>query len=303
MPKKRDLTGMRFGMLVVTREAPPTYNGRGHRIVRWYCDCDCGTKDHIVRGCNLPGAKSCGCERYLNLVGKRFGRLEVISELSERTKNNLKIFHCKCDCGNECDVIGTYLVNGNTKSCGCYQKDLTRERFHKTNKYDLTNDYGIGYTTKGEPFYFDLEDYDKIKDYCWYIANSGYLSAKEGNGSQKHILMHNLIMGQKYIDHINGERNDNRKENLRIPEGKYSFDSYNQMNKGLQSNNTSGTTGVTWHKRDGVWEVYISINKKQIYLGRYLDIEDAIQARKEAEKKYFGEYSYDNSQLSVAKIS
>ena len=40
------------------------------------------------------------------------------------------------------------------------------ETFKKYNTYDLSGEYGIGYTSKGEEFYFDLDDYDKIKDYC-----------------------------------------------------------------------------------------------------------------------------------------
>ena len=47
----------------------------------------------------------------------------------------------------------------------------------KYNTYDLTGEYGIGYTSKDEEFYFDLEDYDKIKDYCWRITMQGYVRA------------------------------------------------------------------------------------------------------------------------------
>ena len=68
------------------------------------------------------------------------------------------------------------------------------------------------------------------------------------------------------------------------------------MNKGLQSNNTSGIAGVGWHKSSNKWMAYIAINKKQIHLGLFSKKEDAIKARKEAEEKYFGEFSYDNSQ-------
>ena len=236
---------------------------------------------------------------YKDLAGQKFGRLSVLN-MAGKDKNGLVIWHCKCDCGNECDVKGTYLIHGSTTSCGCYQKESARNRRIKSNTYDLSGRWGVGYTTKGETFLFDLEDYDKIKDYCWFITDQGYVSAKLRDGSGKHILMHVLIMGQKYIDHIGGaeSRSDNRKENLRIPSGELSFDTYNQMNKPLQSNNKSGCVGVTWHKRDNIWEVYISINRKQLYLGRYEDYDEAVKVRKEAEKEYFGEYSYDNSQYA-----
>jgi hypothetical protein len=110
-------------------------------------------------------------------------------------------------------------------------------------------------------------------------------------------------MGQKYIDHISGIKYDNRKSNLRTFDKEiYSFETYNNINKKIQKNNTSGYPGVSWHSRDNIWEVHISINNKLHYLGRYTQLEDAIKTRKDAEEKYFGEYSYDNSQKLSKKI-
>lgn len=89
------------------------------------------------------------------------------------------------------------------------------------------------------------------------------------------------------IDHISGERNDNRKHNLRIDD--YST---NMMNSRISQNNTSGTKGVNYDKGDGKWRARIQVNNKRISLGSFLDIGKAINARKQAEEKYFGEYSY-----------
>ncbi len=68
------------------------------------------------------------------------------------------------------------------------------------------------------------------------------------------------------------------------------------MNHKLFKNNTSGTSGVVWLKKSNLWRSRIEINNKSITLGYYKNKEDAIKARKEAEEKYFGEHSYDNSQ-------
>ena len=238
-------------------------------------------------------------KHYKDLLGLKFGRLTVNSLAGQNSKKQM-IWHCECDCGNYVDVPGSRLTNGSTQSCGCLQKELARQRRIKSNEYDLTGQYGVGYTTKGEPFYFDIEDYDLIKDYCWRLRKDGYLDAKIRDGSNKRVLMHNLIMNQIHIDHVGGieSRNDNRKENLRIPPDDYSFDTYNQMNKSKQSNNKSGCPGVCWHKRDKVWEVHISLNGIQKYLGRFNEFEEAVKIRKAAEKEYFGEYSYDNSQFA-----
>lgn len=269
-----------------------------HALKSWYCDCDCGTKDHIVTNANLYRTKSCGCGLpYIgdSIIGKRFGRL-VVQYKCDYIRRNLSVYHCICDCGNECDVCGTDLTHGNVSSCGCLRKESQKTRSCKFNEYEQHGDYYIGYTLNGKKFYFDSDDYEKVKDYCWSITKDGYVAAKAKDGTDRHIFLHQIILG-KYVDHIGGKdtRNDNRKSNLRKNNDIYSFESINNMNKPLQKNNKSGHKGVSWHKRDNIWEVHITVNKRQIYLGRFENFDDAVRVREEAEEKYFGEYSYKNS--------
>lgn len=158
----------------------------------------------------------------------------------------------------------------------------------------MTGEYGIGYTCNGE-FYFDLEDYNKIKDYCWYINLYGYVTTIDRN-TNKRIQMHRVVMDVTDpnidVDHKNGSdtTTDNRKYNLRV-----ATRSQNNMNKSKMRTNTSGVTGVSWHKRYKKWHSYIKKNRKQIDLGYFDVFEDAVKVRKEAEKKYFGKWSYDES--------
>lgn len=159
----------------------------------------------------------------------------------------------------------------------------------KHNQYDLSGEYGIGYTSNtNKPFYFDLEDYDRIKDYCWFANAYGYIASKYNS---KIIFLHKIIMDttDKIIDHINHNTTDNRKNNLRIV-----TKSQNAANHNILRNNTSGVTGVD-KRIDGKWRARIRINNKIIFLGNYTDFNDAVRARKQAEEKYFGQYSYDNS--------
>lgn len=164
---------------------------------------------------------------------------------------------------------------------------MSRKR--KYNIYDLSNDYGIGYTSNtNNPFYFDLEDYDKIKDYCWHETEDGYVATRIGN--KAHFMMHRLIVrcdNSVDIDHIHHNGMDNRKNNIRICTRQQ-----NNRNKRKTDKNTSGVVGVCWHKRNRKWQASIMVNKKNIYLGLYENINDAIKARKEAEIKYFGEFRY-----------
>jgi len=83
------------------------------------------------------------------------------------------------------------------------------------------------------------------------------------------------------IDHINGSGSDNRINNLRDV-----TTSENNKNVRLRSDNTSGFTGVRWFKRDNNWRARIVVNKKEIHLGYFDSIEDAIKARKEANIRY-----------------
>ena len=167
------------------------------------------------------------------------------------------------------------------------------EQKRKFNLYDLSGEYGIGYMSNGKEFYFDLEDFDKIKNYCWIENGHGYIVTGAG---KNYKTMHNVILPTQdgYIpDHIHGKlsRNDNRKSNLR-PVTK----SQNQMNISLKSNNKSGVTGVYWDSTNHKWKSALQACGKRYNLGTFVNFDDAVKARKEAEKKYFGKHSYDASQ-------
>lgn len=244
-----------------------------------------------------------------DLSGKKFGRLFVINQaedyIAPKSGTHYAQWNCLCDCGNTKIVKGSKLKSGWTQSCGCLHREVSKDLFKKYNTYDLeSKEYGIGYTSKGEEFWFDKEDYDKIKHYCWwYDHNSGYLLAYDDN-SKSRILLHRLVMNvlnspNILIDHKQHPKKpnniyDNRKSNLRI-----GTSTNNRMNQHIRSDNTSGVTGVSWSKRDNCWVAYIMINKKRIELKYSKDKNECIKARKDAEEKYFGEWSFDNSQKAA----
>lgn len=128
--KKQDLTGQRFGLLTVTGEAPIYISPKGYRKTMWYCECDCGNKcivmgSHLLTGHTL----SCGCQKFRGLIprtardltGCKFGTLTVLYRQPNRTvgSNSRLVWHCRCDCGQETDVLGLLLTGGYVKSCGC----------------------------------------------------------------------------------------------------------------------------------------------------------------------------------------
>lgn len=138
----------------------------------------------------------------------------------------------------------------------------------------------------------DKEDYEKVKDFCWRVDKYGYVvSFDKGHPNNQIVRIYRLVMGltredvDVYIDHINGNKLDNRKSNLRI-----ATKSENNTNIKRKSNNTSGYTGVKATK-SGKYVAQISFNNKRIHLGTYSTIEEAVQARHDAEIKYHGEWN------------
>ena len=165
----------------------------------------------------------------------------------------------------------------------------------ENNIYDLSGEYGIGYTNNCNSdginyFYFDLDDYQKICDYQWYFNGHGYLQAKGKDENNKYsVRLHRIITQAEYgaeVDHINHDKFDNRKCNLRICTHK-------------QNCRNRKSTGVCFDKHSGKYQSYIVVDGKKHHLGCYMVFNDAIQARKEAEEKYFGEYSFGNSNKEI----
>lgn len=87
------------------------------------------------------------------------------------------------------------------------------------------------------------------------------------------------------IDHINGVRNDNRFQNLRVANR-----SQNMMNTGLRANNTSGFKGVSLDKKTGKWEAYTKVNYKKISFGLFKTALDAHNERIKHIRNIQGEY-------------
>lgn len=232
-----------------------------------------------------------------DLTGQIFGRWKVLYQVDDHITpkgEHRPMWMCECQCDKRTKrAVDAYsLKSGNSKSCGCYSIEETKKRNSRQNIFKLINDeYYIGRTQSDKEFYFDKEDYNLVKDYCWDIDNSnGYAKTIDKINNTGKLYLHRLVMGCKkgdnvLIDHINRNKIDCRKNNLRIVN-----DIQNAINKGIKTNNTSGKTGVSWNKKLNKWESYITINKKRRRLGLFDNYNEAKKVRIEAEEKYFGEY-------------
>lgn len=229
-------------------------------------------------------------------IGKRYGKL-VVTEFFKVNEKGLAIWKCKCDCGNENFLISTdKLKKRLDPSCGCDKEEKIKKRYRKNYqqcKYDLSGKHGIGYDTRNRKFYFDLEDYEKIKNYCWYVTSEGYVSSYRRvteEGKRIQIFLHRFLLNlpDKYNyndpigEHINRDPLDNRKQNLRI----LPSNSENMLNKKIYKNNTSGYRGIRY--KNNKWLVRLWYKKENVLCKKCTTLEEAIKIRQEHELKYFG---------------
>jgi hypothetical protein len=138
--------------------------------------------------------------------------------------------------------------------------------------------------TQGKLALVDDEDFEYLNQWRWRYLKIGYTNARI-NG--KYVYMHRLLMKTPkglYTDHINMNKLDNRKSNLRNV-----TNSLNNFHKPLRKTNASGYTGVVLDKRRNKWIAQIIFHRKLKFLGYFNNITDAIYKRKEAELFYFRE--------------
>lgn len=135
--RAKDLTGCTFGdyQVLYRTECP---EGKNPDHAWWLCQCNLCKKYFIKQGSYLTKKTAQNeCDFRYDLVGQKIGRWTVQYLLEERTKKRGKIYHCKCECGNEKDVPAETLRRGESQSCGCLNRELAAERCRAT-RIDLT---------------------------------------------------------------------------------------------------------------------------------------------------------------------
>lgn len=140
---------------------------------------------------------------------------------------------------------------------------------------------------KGKRAIVDDEDYEYLNQFKWHLSTSGYACRKQhihlgvNKYTSETVWMHRLLNNTPddlFTDHINRNKLDNRKSNLRTTNK-----SLNNFNKDTLSTNTSGHCGVHFEKWSSKWRAEMKVRGKKLSLGRFDDIKKAIAARKKAE--------------------
>lgn len=126
--------GVPDSRITVLRRVDDYISPKGYHITQWECQCDCGNI-FVSSGNNIKNgvAKSCGCLQreiarnmvFKDITGQQFGKLTVmyrVDDFIDADGKHTAMWHCKCECGNEKDILGSSLRYGATRSCGCIQR-------------------------------------------------------------------------------------------------------------------------------------------------------------------------------------
>ena len=273
---KLDLTGEKIGLLTVVGANGVSRDG--HSL--WDCICECG-QWLIVYGTvlNNYGTKSCRrCSQLKDITGESFGSLIAINRV-DRGNNGMSKWLCKCDCGNMAIVTINHLTTGHTKTCGhC-----------PINTFIRKDRYCEGTTADDQTFIFSPEDWDLVTLYNWHIDAKEYVVTQINRRS---IKLHRLLMQPDdgvQIDHINRNKKDCRRSNLRTAVNKE-----NAANKSVYSNNFS-----TGHKNvylvGGKYRVIIRKNGIANSFGYFSDIKEAIKVANDKRLMLFDEFAFQET--------
>lgn len=214
--------------------------------------------------------------KRIDLTGMKFVRLTVI-ELSHINKRKKAVWKCKCDCGNYAYPTTDSLNRMNTMSCGCLKIDATRKANskhghsvgNKTPEYRIWKNIRSRCLLKTNPRYHEyggrgIKICERWNDYSNFLSDVG------SRPSSKHSLDRIDVNGNYEPSNCRWTTADVQARNKRIK-------------------NPTGVPGVRRRKDSGKWHAVLKIKGKVIHLGLFEKLEDAIKARKDAEKIYLGD--------------
>jgi hypothetical protein len=267
MSYREDLTGKVYNGLEVLGFSH-SKDGKDY----WKVLCSCGKVRKPLRPDSLKKSKgTCTC---IPIKGDVVGMFTLLDDGVVVNKKK-RFYKVKCNCGVEKEVRGdTLLIN----KIGCGTCKNTVVVAGDTVTMDVsTKCHPKTYTT------LNLEDYKRLEKYKWYAVRgckTNYVQASEG---KLRLSLHREILNcpeDLVVDHEDGDGLNNIRSNIRVT-------TYLENNRNLPTphNNTSGHIGVS-STESGNWRAYITHDNRQVPLGTFFSYQEAVDARKVAEKLY-----------------
>lgn len=204
--------------------------------------------------------------RYVDMVGKRFGRLIVLS-LHSRNNRRENVWLCQCDCGNKTTTITSHLNSGNTKSCGCLSRDTT-----------TANNFKHGYSVRGQRKGICNSYYGMVQR-CTNKKHPRYADY----GGRGIVVCNRWLGNAGFVNFIAdmGDRPPNTSIERRNNNGNYEPSNCYWATKHEQARNTRTVRLVTYNEKQlSVTEVskLTGINRKTLYrrLNNGMDAKDVV---------------------------
>ncbi len=182
MSKLMNLVGNKYGSYTVLEKITKDNDNNTY----WKCICECG-QEKIVSSQHLRYGKAKQCrtcfESKHQLVGQKFGKLYVIKDggYKKYGKNNIKVWYCKCDCGNKVNITTHHLIDGYSKSCGCTKKykDETMAAFNS-----LFSSYRTSASSRNLEFKLTRDEFRELtKTDCHYCGTKPAQKFKRGKST------------------------------------------------------------------------------------------------------------------------
>lgn len=234
--------------------------------------------------------------------GTTFGYLTVIEEVPRAGARGVRMMRCRCECGEQTVVQLGKLRSGVIKSCGCRRYERFGAQLLPTSRTEIPLH---GKIAAGRVALIDEDDFELVAPYRWnvrevwkdgkYVSGPYALTSlprRDNGGKAPSLLMHVLIMGQPWIDHIDGNTLDNRKSNLRLatPE-------QNARNRRMRQSGKSQYKGVALVEANGRWIAHIGYGGKDNHIGVYANETSAAYAYDMAAREHYGEFAHTNFEI------
>ena len=287
-----------FGWLTVLGEAPKDKTGH----IRYRVRCACGNEFEILTGNLTHGNPKClSCSRSFRSTaphtvnpGDELNGWRVLREVG-KNKSGAILYLCRClSCGNtSIRTQGALALSKTGRCCKC----------PPMYNFDIRGDVAAGILPDGSRFLIDADMVPLISSMFWSVNSKGYIKRNQRNAPKP--MLHWYILGFLSapgngicIDHINRDKLDCRRENLRVVSHQQ-----NSMNRSIGRNNTSGYVGVCFVKSRNRYSAKISLNDRNINLGYSKDPVVCAQMYNTAASLLFRDYTGHHNDVPEAPLA
>lgn len=277
----------KHGCLLVVCRTEGSVRGNEHYNVR----CECGNEFQVTKEYLLSNPANCRmcrgavysrimAEKRKQIVGSVVNGFRILESLNRDT--GVSLFRVECIyCGNQSVKTIGNMKTGSPDCCDCCPPKY---------RFIVKDGIATGHLQDGTVFCIDEEDIPLVIAKCWYVNDGGYIFRREAM-TRKPERLHRTLLGLSseddcVVDHINRNKLDNRKSNLRI-----TTQTYNCYNSSLRKDNSTGYVGVSYSSKAGRYRA--AIQCKGVYVSFFTgnDIVKAAQMYNIAAMLLFGDFA------------